>query len=100
MLLSPLCNRWGNKFSEVKWLVQGQAANRVAKGAGLKHRFWAFKCYALSTQTFWAISASDITLLLSAALNKDCVYSGLTCCLGGEPSGSQVAAIKKSPLLI
>lgn len=46
-----------------------------------------------------AISACDITLF-SAALNKDCVCSGLTCCLGGEPSGSQVAAIKKSPLLI
>lgn len=80
--------------------VQGQVANRVAKGAGLKHRLSACKCYALSTQTFWAISACYITLLLSAVLNKDCVYSGLTCCLGGEPSGSQVAAINRSSLLI
>lgn len=52
-----------------------------------------FKCYALSTQTFWAISACDITLFPSAALNKDCVYSGVTC-LGGEPNGNQEAAIK------
>lgn len=57
-------------------------------------------CYALSSQTFWAIPACDITLLLSAALNKDCVYSGVTCCLGGEPSEAQVAATEQSSLLI
>ena len=54
-----------------------------------------FKWFALSTQTFWAISACDITLLLSAALNKDCVYSGVTCCLGGEASSNPEAAIKE-----
>lgn len=78
------------KFREV--LVQGHIANR---GAGLHSSFSVFKCYALSPQTFCAISACDIALLLFAALNKDCVYSGVTCCLGGEPSSSQISAIKK-----
>ena len=83
------------KFREVKILVQGHIANR---SAGLHLRFSVFKCYALSTQTFCSISACDIALLLFAALNKDCVYSGVTCCLGGEPSSSQITAIKKNPL--
>lgn len=75
--------------SSVRWLTE--LPNVLVSNTGS-----TFKCYALTTQTFGAISACDITLL-SAALNKDCVCSGLTCCLGGEPSGSQVAAIKKSP---
>lgn len=93
MLLSPLYSRWGNWNSERLNDLFRVTQLTIAKGAGPKPKFSMFKCYALSTQTSWAISACDITPLLSAALNKDCFYSGVTC-LGGEPSGNQEAVIK------
>lgn len=64
-------------------------------GPGLTTSFSVFRCSVHSTQTFWALSACDETLFLSAVLNKDCVYNGVAWHLGVRPSGSWVATIKK-----
>lgn len=96
MLLSSPFNRWGNWSSErLKDLVQDRGANRVAMGPGLTTSFSVFRCSVHSTPTFWALSACDETLFLSAVLNKDCVYNGVAWHLGAGPSGSWVATIKK-----